>query len=238
MPLPGRLEPDDIAERRNAEQQHLQEEALVRTDRQRLAEESIEAPGQAKADRHPRQAAGIEGEHGDGRCRKRDRNHLRRVRLFLQQHRAEEDRKQRVDIVAERRLDRAAGANRPDIDAPVDGDQHGGQRRHAQHARRAQRHRDVIGTTEPKQNQTRERHRPHDPVRHHFRRRNVRDGLHEEGQKAPKQIGGQREGKASRGIGIFGGCFRVRLSHNIFSWCVWRSRGGNGPLSGRSCVRP
>ena len=34
MPRAGRLQPDDVAERGNAEEQHLEEEALRRADRQ------------------------------------------------------------------------------------------------------------------------------------------------------------------------------------------------------------
>ena len=40
MACAGRLQPDDIAERRDAQEQDFQEETLVRPDRQRLAKKA------------------------------------------------------------------------------------------------------------------------------------------------------------------------------------------------------
>ena len=68
--------------------------------------------------------------------RQPDGGDLQAAQLLAEQHGAHGDDDQRVDVVAERGLDGAVGGDRPDIDAPVDGDQRGGERRHQQRARR------------------------------------------------------------------------------------------------------
>ena len=198
----ARLQPDDVAERRHAEDQHFEEEALRRPDRQRLLEQRIEAPGDAQRQRYPGQPAGLHRQQRHRHDGERDRADLRAAQLFAKHDRAEENAEQRVDVVAERRLQRAVVGDRPDIGAPVEGDQRRGQRAHGKRARRAQRLLDVGRAPHQEQQHAGDRHRPDDAVRHHFGRRNMRDRLHVEGQPAPQQVARQRVEEAAPGVGV------------------------------------
>lgn len=122
---------------------------------------------------------------GEDRDRKRHQNDggdLRRIEFFFQKHCAEEDAEQRIDEITKGGIKRAAGADRPDIDAPVNADKGGRQARHGKHFRVLQRRPDFRCPPECNQHRRRDRYRPNDAVNNDLDRRNMRDRFHVEGR--------------------------------------------------------
>jgi hypothetical protein len=101
---------DDEADRRHGQDQDFEKEPLIGADRQRFLEEGIKPPGQRQPDRNPRHAADSQASSANrGDCQ-RNGGFLARIKAFLEQHRAQENRKQRIDVIAQRGLDRPAGS--------------------------------------------------------------------------------------------------------------------------------
>lgn len=98
------------------------------------------------------------GEDRNGQPHEADGGDLRRIKLFLEQYRAEEDAEQRIDKIAKRGIECAARADRPDIDAPVDADERGREACHGKHFRGFQRSADFRRATESDEDGGADRH--------------------------------------------------------------------------------
>lgn len=92
-------------------------------DGQRFLEESVKTPSEREGECDPGDRAIIDREDQDGDGGKGDGNPLEGTKAFAQQHGSEENREQRVDVVTKRRIERVVGDDRPDIDAPIYGDE-------------------------------------------------------------------------------------------------------------------
>ena len=123
-----RGEDDQRDDRGHEHHAGLDGQRLRRRDGRLLLAESVQRERKGEGQRDPRQPAVVDGDDDDGDP-DRDRDPLGRPQSFAEHHDAEQDRDQRVDEVAEAGLDHVAGVDALDVDAPVDRDQHGGQRR-------------------------------------------------------------------------------------------------------------
>ncbi|KAG1534558.1 hypothetical protein G6F50_015530 [Rhizopus delemar] len=128
------LGPDRERQRRQEQVQALHAQASHRVDRDQLAQQPVqpERPGQAQRD--PRRRAGIDGQPCHAHCRHRHRHPLQAAQAFLQYQPAQQHVHQRIDEVAQAGLDHMPGIDRPDVQAPVEGD---GQARYQQDRQRA-----------------------------------------------------------------------------------------------------
>ena len=112
--------------------------------------------------------------------------------------------------------ERAACADRPDIDAPVDADEDGRQACHGQHLRGSERGSDFRRASERNQHDGRNRHRPDDAMDDDLNRRNMRNRLHVKGKKPPEQISGKRESKTARAVAALLGRERFVECHGEY----------------------
>ena len=126
------------------------------------------------------------------------------VRRFAQDHRAERHREERIDIVAERRVECPVIGDGPDIDAPVHRDEAGGDRGHDDHARGPQRRDEVARPPQRQQHRPRDRHRPEHAMGDDLGRWDMGHRLHVERQEPPEQVGRNGIGKARGRVAVCG----------------------------------
>ena len=125
------LDNDEVGKRGDRQHRRLDRETLDRWRVCEFLDQAIatEAGGQRQSD--PWQPAVAQRDDDDGDDTQRDRNPLNAAQVFLEHDDAERDAHERSDEVTERRLEDVAGVDRPDVDAPVDADQQGGEREQA-----------------------------------------------------------------------------------------------------------
>src|SRR5690606_35327057 len=102
----------------------------------------------------------------------------------------------RVDEVAERRVDRAARVDAVDVDQPVERDEDGRDRDGRERAALAQRGKDRRERAGQRQGQHAEAQRPRRPVRDDLERPGGLEHPDEDREGAPQQVGGEPEGEA------------------------------------------
>ena len=190
-------QPADICQRQWRDQNDFKKEPLCRADRQRLLEIAVDAECQRQSQRHPGKTTALDGHQADTEDGERDGEHLSTAQPFAQKERAKRDVDQRVDEIAESRLERPARTDRPDVDRPVHRDETGREKAHGKHARLTEHREETGKATQRQENRRRDRHRPQHAVGHHFVWRDVGDGLHVERQEPPKKVGREGEGEAA-----------------------------------------
>ncbi len=140
-PAPGHLQPDQHAQGDRREDRRLGRQAGQRLDlaADLVLDQPVGAEARRQDQRDPRRMAVVDGEH-----QRRPRSptptatHCSRRSRSRRTSDAEQHGEQRVDEVAERRLDHVAVVDGVDVDAPVDRDQHRGQAQRGEQARRPQ----------------------------------------------------------------------------------------------------
>jgi hypothetical protein len=140
------------------------------------------APSAADGDR----GAGLPGQPADAQRRHRDRHPLRRTQPLFEQQVAERDVHQRVDEVTQAGLDHVVVVDRPDIDQPVQTQQHSRGDETAEHARLAQ-HGEPGPLLAHRQHDHQEQQRPQHAVRQDLQGRHFADGMEIQGEQAPAQ---------------------------------------------------
>ena len=85
-----------------------------------------------EGERDPRERAIADDDDDDRERRETERDPLRHAQALAQHEHAEQHSDDRVDEVAEARLDHMAGEGGEDVDLPVDVDQHAGEGRQAE----------------------------------------------------------------------------------------------------------
>ena len=142
----------------------LERDALHRADGRLLLGESVGAEGEGQEERDPRRPAVVDGQHHDRDERDAHRHPLQPSQPLAEDQHAHQHRDQRVDEVAQRRLDDAVVVDAPDVAAPVDGDDDGGTGDEQQLAAVAQE-RLELGHPVPQDEDRHHRHqRPHHAV--------------------------------------------------------------------------
>ena len=200
MPRSGPPQPRHIPQRRGQQDQHLEQKPLVRPDRQRFLEIGIGRPADRQRQREPRQPPRLERQDCHRQHRQPDRYPLPPAQPLAQQHRPQKHRKQRVDVIAQRRIQRVPRPDGPDIDPPVDADDRRSHRGHPQHPRISDRRPQIRRPALKQQDQPRNRHRPDHPMRDHLGRRDMRHRLHEQRQEPPHKIRRQRKAEPARRV--------------------------------------
>lgn len=127
--LIGLHEPDHEGDAEGEENDHLEGDADGAGDIDFFAEQAVEPEAGGEQERDPGPAAaGLEfgdGHEDHGASCDRDRGFLQSGRLFAEEEEAEEDREERVDVVAQRGVVEAVGADGVDKEIPVDRDEPG-----------------------------------------------------------------------------------------------------------------
>ena len=168
--MPG-LGPQHIGQRGQEQVQAFQPQPGDRIDRDQLAHQPVQPERSGQAQRDPRRRARADRQPGHAQRRTADRDPLQPAQPLVQHQHAEHDIDQRIDEVAQAGLDHVAGVDRPDVQAPVERDQHAAERQRRQRARlRGQppQPAPAIAQQQPADHQQRA---PHHPVGHDLQRR-------------------------------------------------------------------
>jgi hypothetical protein len=128
--------------------------------------------------------------------REQNRARLHAPQSFAEQQDADQDVHQRIDVVAETRLKDQRVLHGPDVDQPVQRNQHGRKREQAERAGRPERSHDFRPLTPHHYDRQSERHGPQHAMREHLGCRDRFDDLEIDRQKAPQRIGDQRREQA------------------------------------------
>ncbi|MNT26837.1 hypothetical protein D3C72_1624350 [compost metagenome] len=110
----------------------------------------------------------------------------------MQEQHAQQHAEQRIDEVAQARIDHAVGRHRPDIEEPVGAEQGGARREAEDQARIARDLAQPAKMPPPEQDCAQEDQRPHHPVQQDLERRHAVEGFDIEGQQAPDDVREQR----------------------------------------------
>ncbi len=120
--LPGGGEPQQEAERGHEEHGGLGGQGLQAAHVHLLLDQAVRGEGERQHQRDPGRPAVSDRQDEDGRQARGDGDPLDGPQPFTQQQDAHGDGDQRIDEVAERRLDDLAVVHGPDVEAPVDRD--------------------------------------------------------------------------------------------------------------------
>jgi hypothetical protein len=194
--LAGAAEPGEVGERERGDQQRLERQALDRTDARGLLRQSVGAEGEREDQRHPRRASVVPGQHHDRDEAEAQRRPLHRPQPLAEEHHAHQHGHQRVDEVAERRLDHARGVHAVDVGAPVGGDRGRGDH---QEQRRTPVAEQVAQRAAPPEHDHQHGHhdrRPHDPVGQDLDRAARLQQREVERERAPQSVGRDPEDQA------------------------------------------
>jgi len=125
-----------LGARHKSEQKHqgkrrdegdLQRKAGGRIDRQMLADQGIGRKRPRQPERHPRRAAQAQRQNHDARPRQTEPQRLHGAQALAQEHNAKGDIDQRIKVIAKAGFQDAVDRHRPQIHAPIGGDQRSGQ---------------------------------------------------------------------------------------------------------------
>ncbi len=194
-PVPCSLHPQQEADGERREQQRLGGQSGHGFDLDHLPDQAIAAETGRERERDPGRTAGDDGEVEHADRGQADGELLRHVESLAEHQHAQHHVQQRVDEVAEARVDHVAMGNRPDVEQPVDADQHGRDHQPVARAGICERSAHRTDVTAPGQPGEHQQATPDDPVRHDLERGQVVQRLHVEGQHAPDCEGrdGSRE---------------------------------------------
>ncbi|MNT35257.1 hypothetical protein D3C72_1712780 [compost metagenome] len=117
-----------------------------RIDRHQLAQQAVQAERARQAQRDPRRRARIDGQPGHAHRGDGYRQPLHAAQALLQHQHAQQHVDQRIDEVAQAGFDHMSCVDRPDVQAPVEGD---GQARYRQDRQRARLRGDLLPPAQP-----------------------------------------------------------------------------------------
>ena len=124
-PLPRASRNDEPSRRERRQEPRLPEQADDRVGADGLAREAVEAERDREREGDPGQAAVPQREDGDPGRGERHREPLRPGEALAQHQDAEQHVDERVDEIAEARLDHVVVGDRPDVEQPVERDEDG-----------------------------------------------------------------------------------------------------------------
>ena len=178
----------EIAERDRRHHQRLDEQAGGRRGLGGLAQVAVGGKGQRQADGdigHPANASGLDADGDDGDA---DRHPLPARQPLAEQHHAGSDVGQRVDEIAEARLEHLLALDSIDIDQPVHPEDQRRDRHGAHGLPVAQDRPHLRSAAAGDEDAPHEQQRPDAAVGDHGRRPDMAEQPEDEGQEAPQRI--------------------------------------------------
>ncbi|MCY1362392.1 hypothetical protein D9M69_491070 [compost metagenome] len=166
-----------------------------------LADQPVEAEGQRQGQGHPGQRPHLPDllRHADGRQQHRDP--LQAPQALTEDQHPQQHVDQRVDVVAQARLQHAAVVHRPDVDQPVAGDQHAAGGEHAEALGVVAQFAQPAGVFPDQQQERAEEGGPEGAMDDDLQRRNALDGLEVERKESPDDVGGEPQDVPAARVG-------------------------------------
>ena len=185
----GVLGPQQVHHRRDEQDAALDAQRGRRLDHCDFADQPVEGERERQRQCNPRRRAELQREPGHARCGDRDGEPLPAVEPLFQHDHAEQHVDQRVDEVAEAGLDDVAAIDRPDVQPPVQRNQHRAGREQAQQTRLGQQRPPPRCTAAQREVAGHQHEAPGKPVRHDLQRGHLGERLPIHRKDAPDQEG-------------------------------------------------